>query len=172
MCIRDRTHVAVGFEPYDVRQADGQLFFYFFECKAAASGPFSVDSGVLLRSLLLRSDLGDFIFRQKAGISFAYGNQFLGERLIYGSAAALDVTAVSSGLSVRGSSLVEIYAEEFEGVYDYVHSPFDVTLVVGVLNAEKENSAGLVGKTFIGKGSEQVAQMDEACGAWSQSRCV
>ena len=60
--------------------------------------------------------------------------------------------------------LVERQAERLEGIDDHLHAALDLTLAVGVLDAQIENALRLMRQTLVYERAVQIAEVHEARG--------
>lgn len=75
---------------------------------------------------------------------------------------ALGVRSVCAGSAVEARAFVKADAEEPQTVDDDIHRALHETLVIGVLNAQEEFSAALMGQTLVHKRAVKISQMDES----------
>ncbi len=142
--------VSVGFEADYIRLAGLDVFFDLLNGKAAALFCIlAVDACRFLCSLLLLADLSQLVFRQEARIRHALAHQLLGEALIDLAAVALKIRAVIAFFTVQQSTLIEVYAEERQGIDDGLYRSLHVTFIIGILDSQIKRSARLMSQTLV-----------------------
>ena len=75
---------------------------------------FAVYAGSLLGSFLSGSDIGQFVFCQKAWVGDAFFYEFFGKAPVYLSSLALEIRAIAAFFAIQKSSLVKVYTEEID----------------------------------------------------------
>ena len=163
-----QAHIAIGFEPDDIRRAGSQLGFDFFHGEIAALCPLAVDAGIRLLGLLLRVDLRDVRFRHEARVGLSFHNQLLGETLVDRAAMALCVIAVVADVAVHRRALVKLNAEEAQRVDDDLDRAFYIAFVIGVLDSEKKFPAGLMRQPFVYERAVEITEVNETGRARSE----
>ena len=156
---------ALGTEADDIRRALGKLRLDVLHRAVAPDGVLAVVAEVLLVFLLLLVCGGELFLGAEAGVRHAALNEALDEGLVDLGTLALAVGAVDAGLAVGGRALVERQAERLECVNDHLHAALDLTLAVGILDAQIENALGLVREALVYECAVQVAEVHEARGA-------
>ena len=156
---------ALGTEADDIRRALGELCLDVLHRTVAPYGVFTVVAEVFLVLLLLSVRLGKLLLGAEAGIRHAALDERLDEGLVDLSALALAVGTVDAGLAVGGRALVERQTERLEGIDDHLHAAIDLTLAVGVLDAQIENALRLMRQTLVYERAVQIAEVHEARGA-------
>ena len=142
--------VSVGFEADYIRLTGLDVFFDLLNGKAAALFCIlAVDACRFLCSLLLLADLSQLVFRQEARIRHALAHQLLGEALIDLAAVALKIRAVIAFFTVKQSTLIEVYAEECQGIDDGLYRSLHVTFIIGILDSQIKRSARLMSQTLV-----------------------
>ena len=142
--------VSVGFETNYIRLAGLDIFLDLLNGKAAALFRIlAVDARRFLCSLLLLADLSQLVFRQEAWIRHALAHQLLGEALIDLAAIALKIRAVIAFFAVQQGTLIEVYAEERQGIDDGLYRSLHVTFIIGILDSQIKRSARLMSQTLV-----------------------
>ena len=81
---------------------------------------------------------------------------------------ALRVIAVASGVAFLSDSLIESDTEECQRGNNCLDCIFYESLIICILYTEKEYASALVSESLIHESSVEVAEMDEACRAWTE----
>ena len=167
--LRRLFRIALGAQTDDGCFTGVEVRLHFFDRQVAALGEAAVDAGSELLRFLFRADSSDLLFGHEAGIRLAFCDELLGEAAVQRAAVALVVGTVIADLAFLGSAFVEVDPEIVQTVDDGFDCAFHKALVVGVLDAQQEQAAVLVGEALIDERTVQVAQMDEAGRARSKT---
>jgi hypothetical protein len=106
----------------------------------------------------------------KARIRLSLSYELLCENVVDRTALALIVRSVDALLSVDGSALVKLYSVMVKRDDKLFSRTLYLTLCVGILYTENENSSALVCKTLTDGRGEKSAEMQKSRGAGGKSR--
>ncbi len=123
-------------------------------------------AGQGLFRFLLFADGGQVLFGAEAGIGQAALHQFLTKSLVDRASTALLVGAVIAlFLGLAHHALVKFHAEITQARDDAGDAVLHFPLLVGVLDAQDDPAAALVGQPLVDQGGEQTADVEKAGGA-------
>ena len=145
----------------------GDICLYLVYRKVTALCILTVNSGIFLVSGLLLADNLYLLGSHKAGISKSPLGEELCENMVYLLALTLSVGTVAAVVAISSSALVKVNAEVVHSVDDCLNSTLHLTLVVGILYSEVENTIRLVSDTLADNSVIEVAEVNEARGTGS-----
>ena len=149
-------------ETDDIALARRNPALNFLQRTVAVLGVLAVIAEVLLVLLLLRAHLRQLLLGAEARIRIAALDELLDKYMIDLRALALAVRTVIAVVAIQCCALVKRQTELLEGIQNQLDTALDFALLVGILNAEIEDAAGLMRQTLVDDRAEQVAQMHKS----------
>ena len=144
---------ALRAEADDIGCALGELGLDVLHRTVTPDGVLAVVAEVFLGRLLLLAHLGQLLLGGKAGVGHAALHKGLDKGLIDLGALGLAVRAVSALVPCERRALVKGQAKGGKGVDDGLHAALDLALLVGVLDAQVEHAARLMGQALVHQGA-------------------
>ena len=136
----------------------------------AVNGPFAVVAEIFLVFRLLLADRRKLVLRAEAWICLTLLDKPFGIRLIDLCALPLSVRPVKAVVPIDGCSLVKRQLIIGKDLQNRLNRAGHLALLVGILDAQIEHAAALVGETLVRDRTEQVAQMHKAGRAGRHAR--
>ena len=152
-------------EPDHVRVAGGQPLGHLLLGGVAPDGPLAVVAGQGTRRPLLSGDLLEFLLGREARVGQAPAEQVTDVGQVDLRPRGLGVRPVAAGLVV----LVRRDGEVRERLRELLGGPCGQAGLVGVLEANKVDTAGLPGDIGVDDGGVHAAEGQEAGRAWRET---